>query len=55
MIAEHHRSLYRFAATRWTGARRVLLVPTAGFLSARAGVAMGMRALRPGAARRVEE
>jgi N-acetylglucosaminyl-diphospho-decaprenol L-rhamnosyltransferase len=51
MIAEHHRSLLRFAGTRWTGPRRVLLVPAAAFLGARAGVAMGWQAVRAGAAR----
>jgi N-acetylglucosaminyl-diphospho-decaprenol L-rhamnosyltransferase len=40
MIAEHHRSLYRFAARRFTGRRRVLLPATAGFLSVRAVLAM---------------
>lgn len=47
MIAEHHRSLFRFAASRWEGVRRVLLVPAAGFLGVRAGVAMGVEALHP--------
>jgi N-acetylglucosaminyl-diphospho-decaprenol L-rhamnosyltransferase len=40
MIAEHHRSLYRFAARRFTGRRRALLPAAAGFLSARAVLAM---------------
>lgn len=40
MIAEHHRSLYRFAARRFAGPRRVLLPPTAGFLAFRAVLAM---------------
>ncbi len=40
MIAEHHRSLLRFARLRWTGRRRVLLPPAAAFLAFRAGLAM---------------
>jgi N-acetylglucosaminyl-diphospho-decaprenol L-rhamnosyltransferase len=36
MIVEHHRSWYRFASKRWTGARRALLPLVAGFLTARA-------------------
>jgi N-acetylglucosaminyl-diphospho-decaprenol L-rhamnosyltransferase len=36
MIVEHHRSLLRFAAKRWVGAKRVLLAPAAVFLAARA-------------------
>lgn len=47
MIAEHHRSLVRFASSRWHGPKRVLLVPAAGFLGVRAGVAMGVAAVRP--------
>jgi N-acetylglucosaminyl-diphospho-decaprenol L-rhamnosyltransferase len=35
MLYEHHRSLLRFAAKRWRGWRRPLLVPAAGFLAAR--------------------
>jgi N-acetylglucosaminyl-diphospho-decaprenol L-rhamnosyltransferase len=46
MIVEHHRSVYRFADRRWHGARRLLLVPAAGFLAARAAVDMAARALR---------
>ena len=52
MIAEHHRSLYRFATQRFTGRRRVLLPAAAGFLGLRAALAMGHHkaaALRPGA------
>lgn len=41
MIAEHHRSLWKFAERRWHGPRRALLVPAAGFLAFRSGVAMG--------------
>lgn len=40
MIAEHHRSLLRFAALRWTGPRRALMAPAAAFLAARGGLAM---------------
>jgi N-acetylglucosaminyl-diphospho-decaprenol L-rhamnosyltransferase len=40
MIAEHHRSLLRFARVRFTGPRRALLGPAAAFLSARAALAM---------------
>lgn len=41
MIAEHHRSLWKFAERRWQGPRRVLLAPAAGFLAFRSGLAMG--------------
>ena len=40
MIAEHHRSLLRFAAARFTGPKRALLPPAAVFLSARGALAM---------------
>jgi N-acetylglucosaminyl-diphospho-decaprenol L-rhamnosyltransferase len=40
MIAEHHRSLLRFASVRFTGSRRVLLGPAAAFLTARGALAM---------------
>ncbi|HVW35445.1 MAG TPA: glycosyltransferase family 2 protein [Acidimicrobiia bacterium] len=40
MIAEHHRSLLRFASVRFTGKRRALLAPAAGFLAARGALAM---------------
>jgi N-acetylglucosaminyl-diphospho-decaprenol L-rhamnosyltransferase len=46
MIAEHHRSVYRFAARRWHGVHRWLLLPLAVFLTARALVDMAARALR---------
>jgi N-acetylglucosaminyl-diphospho-decaprenol L-rhamnosyltransferase len=46
MIAEHHRSAYRFADRRWRGARRLLLVPAACFLALRAMFDMAARALR---------
>lgn len=45
MIAEHHRSAFRFAERRWRGPRRVLLVPAALFLGARAVVEIAARAL----------
>jgi N-acetylglucosaminyl-diphospho-decaprenol L-rhamnosyltransferase len=47
MIAEHHRSLLRFAGKRWHGWRRVLLAPAAVYLGARTGVAMLVHAVRP--------
>jgi len=40
MIAEHHRSLLRFAASRFTGPKRALLPPAAAFLTARGALAM---------------
>jgi len=46
MIAEHHRSLYRFASKRWHGARRLALPFAAAFLALRAGLAMADHALR---------
>ncbi|MBI2168756.1 MAG: glycosyltransferase family 2 protein [Actinobacteria bacterium] len=46
MLAAHHRSLLRFAAKRWRGPRRVLLVPAAVFLGVRALGAMLHHALR---------
>jgi N-acetylglucosaminyl-diphospho-decaprenol L-rhamnosyltransferase len=46
MIVEHHRSVYRFAARRWRGVHRLLLLPAALFLSARALVDVVARALR---------
>jgi N-acetylglucosaminyl-diphospho-decaprenol L-rhamnosyltransferase len=46
MIAEHHRSVYRFAARRWQGPHRLLLIPAAGFLAVRALFDMAARALR---------
>jgi N-acetylglucosaminyl-diphospho-decaprenol L-rhamnosyltransferase len=45
MIAEHHRSVYRFAARRWRGPQRLLLVPAACFLAVRAVFDMAARAL----------
>jgi N-acetylglucosaminyl-diphospho-decaprenol L-rhamnosyltransferase len=46
MIVEHHRSVYRFAARRWHGPRRLLLLPLAGLLAVRAVVDLAARALR---------
>jgi N-acetylglucosaminyl-diphospho-decaprenol L-rhamnosyltransferase len=46
MIAEHHRSLYRYASKRWRGARRLALPFAAAFLTLRAGLAMAEHALR---------
>ena len=40
MIAEHHRSLLRFASVRFTGRQRALLAPAAAFLTARGALAM---------------
>jgi len=51
MIVQHHRSVYRFAAKRWHGARRLLLAPTAVLLALRAGCAVIARALSPRRAR----
>ena len=53
MIAEHHRSLLRFAAVRFTGPRRALLGPAAAFLTARGALAMAHHrlAVRQGANR----
>jgi N-acetylglucosaminyl-diphospho-decaprenol L-rhamnosyltransferase len=47
MIVRHHRSVYRFAAKRWHGVRRALLVPTAVLLTLRAACAIVARALAP--------
>jgi N-acetylglucosaminyl-diphospho-decaprenol L-rhamnosyltransferase len=53
MIAEHHRSLLRFASVRFTGRRRALLAPAAAFLTARGALAMAHHGLagRQGAIR----
>jgi N-acetylglucosaminyl-diphospho-decaprenol L-rhamnosyltransferase len=40
MIAEHHRSLLRFASVRFTGPRGALLPPAAAFLAVRGALAM---------------
>lgn len=47
MIVEHHRSLLRFAGKRWHGWRRLLLVPAAAYLWARAGLAIALRWAHP--------
>jgi N-acetylglucosaminyl-diphospho-decaprenol L-rhamnosyltransferase len=47
MILEHHRSLLRFAAKRWRGWRRALLLPAACYLALRAALAASIRAVRP--------
>jgi len=52
MIAEHHRSLVRYAAKRWRGAKRVLLAPAVVVLTLRAGVAMAVHSWRSGTTRR---
>jgi N-acetylglucosaminyl-diphospho-decaprenol L-rhamnosyltransferase len=46
MIAEHHRSLLRFAAKRWRGLHRAGLPFAAVFLALRAGLAMAEHAFR---------
>jgi len=46
MIAEHHRAVYRFAARRWRGPQRILLLPAACFLAVRALFDVAARALR---------
>jgi N-acetylglucosaminyl-diphospho-decaprenol L-rhamnosyltransferase len=49
MIAEHHRSAWRFATRRYRGRRRVLLVPLAPVLAVRCVAAMLQHAWgRPG-------
>jgi N-acetylglucosaminyl-diphospho-decaprenol L-rhamnosyltransferase len=45
MIVEHHRSLARFAAKRWHGLKRLLLVPAVAFLATRAAFEMVAHAL----------
>jgi N-acetylglucosaminyl-diphospho-decaprenol L-rhamnosyltransferase len=44
MIVAHHRSLLRFAAKRWRGWRRILVIPAACFLGLRTLLALGARA-----------
>ncbi len=46
MLAEHHRSAWRFARRRFTGARALLLPFTAVYLVLRAGLAMAEHAYR---------
>lgn len=45
MLVEHHRSMARFAAKRWQGARRLLLGPTYVYLGVRLALAMGAHAV----------
>lgn len=52
MIAEHHRSLLRFASVRFTGPRRALLPPAAAFLAARGALALAHHGLAARKARR---
>lgn len=52
MIVAHHRSLLRFAARRWRGWRRVLLVPATVFLALRAAASALVRAVGPRPGRR---
>ena len=52
MIAEHHRSVWRFAARRYRGWRRVLLAPLGAALALRCLAAMAQHAWgRPGVPR----
>jgi N-acetylglucosaminyl-diphospho-decaprenol L-rhamnosyltransferase len=44
MLAEHHRSAWRFARRRYTGVRTVLLPFAAAYLAARAAFAMALHA-----------
>jgi len=44
MLAEHHRSAWRFARRRYTGARALLLPFAAVYLAARGALAMGAHA-----------
>jgi N-acetylglucosaminyl-diphospho-decaprenol L-rhamnosyltransferase len=46
MILEHHRSLWRFARRRFTGARALLLPFAAAYLALRCGLAMADHAWR---------
>jgi N-acetylglucosaminyl-diphospho-decaprenol L-rhamnosyltransferase len=50
MIVRHHQSAFRWATKSWRGPRRLLLLPTAALLVARAAVVIAARALgaRPG-------
>lgn len=54
MIAEHHRSLWRFAERRWRGPRRALLPVAAAFLGGQAALSMGHHAASAWSARRRE-
>jgi N-acetylglucosaminyl-diphospho-decaprenol L-rhamnosyltransferase len=44
MLVEHHRSLYRFAEVRWTGARRALLPVAGAYLAVRGAVVIARHA-----------
>jgi N-acetylglucosaminyl-diphospho-decaprenol L-rhamnosyltransferase len=46
MLVEHHRSAWRFTKLRFTGWQRALLPFTAGYLAARAALAMAAHAAR---------
>jgi N-acetylglucosaminyl-diphospho-decaprenol L-rhamnosyltransferase len=48
MIVEHHRSLLRFASSRFTGPRRLLVPPAAAFLGLRALLAIVHHRARSG-------
>lgn len=52
MIAEHHRSLWRFAERRWRGPRRALLPVAAAFLGGQAAISMGHHAASTWSAKR---
>lgn len=54
MLAEHHRSLLRFAAKRWRGPKRLLLGPAAVYLALRTLLAMAAYAVRRGGTRRTQ-
>ncbi len=45
MLVEHHRSMARFAAKRWHGARRLLLAPMYVYLGVRLLLALGAHAI----------
>jgi N-acetylglucosaminyl-diphospho-decaprenol L-rhamnosyltransferase len=51
MLAEHHRSAWRYARRRMTGVRSVLLPFAAAFLALRGGIAMTAHAVRARRAR----
>jgi len=51
MIVEHHRSLARYAASRWHGPKRLLLAPAVGLLTVRAGIEMTVHLARSGSGR----
>jgi N-acetylglucosaminyl-diphospho-decaprenol L-rhamnosyltransferase len=55
MLIEHHRSAWRFARRRFTGARVVLLPFAAVYLAFRCGLAMAQHAWRASESRRTGE